>query len=41
MNTLRDYFESFNQRIFPLQIALAVVAILLVHFGINNPLVTH
>jgi hypothetical protein len=30
MSTLRDYFESYNQRIFPLQIVMAVVAILLV-----------
>jgi hypothetical protein len=30
MNTLRDTFESYNQRIFPLQILMAVVAILLV-----------
>jgi hypothetical protein len=30
MSTLRDTFESYNQRIFPLQILMAVVAILLV-----------
>jgi hypothetical protein len=30
MNTLRDYFEFYNQRIFPLQILMVVVAILLV-----------
>jgi hypothetical protein len=30
MNTLRDYFDSYNRRIFPLQIVMAVVAILLV-----------
>jgi hypothetical protein len=30
MNTLRDTFESYNQRIFPLQFLMAVVAIVLV-----------
>jgi hypothetical protein len=30
MNTLRDYFESYNQRIFPLQFLMAAVAVLLV-----------
>jgi hypothetical protein len=30
MNTLRDYFAFYNQRIFPLQILMAVLAILLV-----------
>lgn len=30
MNTLLDYFESYNKRIFPLQVVIAVVAIGLV-----------
>jgi hypothetical protein len=30
MNTLRDYFAAYNQKIFPLQILMAVVATLLV-----------
>jgi hypothetical protein len=30
MNTLLDYFESYNKRIFPLQVVMAVVAIGLV-----------
>jgi hypothetical protein len=37
MNTLRDTFESYNQRIFPLQVLMAVVATLLVGLLFLSP----